>query len=288
VDGAATDLGWFTSLAVINGNPAISYTGSIGLGPHRGGLYYIRATDADGTAWGSRVTLETNSWNTTSLLAVNGNPAIVGAYGDGNIYYIRATDANGTGWGSFIGLAGGDYPSLAIVNGNPAVGFYRNGDAGFVRATDANGGGWGGSISVDNGGGAADVGYYASLAVVNGNPAIAHYDDTNGDLRYVRATNASGTAWGTPQVLDTGGNTGAFGSLAVINGIPAIAYFDVTNGYLRYISGTDASGTAWNAPVTVDPNNGGGFNPLLLVNGEPGIGYYDGTNHDLKFVRYWP
>jgi hypothetical protein len=284
VDGASSDRGWFTSLAVVNGQPAISYTGSIGISSS--GMYYVRANDSDGTSWGSPITLTGSRCFTTSMAVVNGNPAIAVSSGGGD-YYIRATNANGSAWGSFVFLANGDYPSLQIVNGNPAVGFYGNGVAGYVRANDANGGSWGGAVTADAGG-ADDVGYYASLAVVNGNPAISHYDDSTGDLRYVRANDANGSSWGSPLVLDAAGNTGAFGWLAVINSRPAISYFDVSNGALRYISAVDASGGTWNVPLTLDPGNAGDFSTLPTVNGQPGIAYYDGANFDLKFIRFYP
>jgi len=48
-------------------------------------------------------------------------------------------------------------------------------------------------------------GEYPKLLVVNGNPAIAAYDATRGNLLFIRATNASGTAWGTPVPLNIPG-----------------------------------------------------------------------------------
>ena len=47
------DVGWFTSQAVVNGNPAISY--------HDHGnadLKYVRANDASGTNWGTPLTVD--------------------------------------------------------------------------------------------------------------------------------------------------------------------------------------------------------------------------------------
>ncbi len=38
------------------------------------------------------------------------------------------------------------------------------------------------------------VGQWTSLAVVNGRPAISYYDANNRDLKYVRASDADGTA----------------------------------------------------------------------------------------------
>lgn len=48
---------------------------------------------------------------------------------------------------------------------------------------------------------ADDVGSSASMAVVNGNPAVAYLDETNGDLNFIRATNSSGSNWGAPGSL---------------------------------------------------------------------------------------
>ncbi|MFQ5858216.1 MAG: hypothetical protein ACE5LU_21645, partial [Anaerolineae bacterium] len=61
---------------------------------------------------------------------------------------------------------------------------------------------WNTPVTVDS---TDNVGQYTSLAVVNANPAISYYDLTNGDLKYVRATDASGSSWGTPVTLDSTG-----------------------------------------------------------------------------------
>ncbi|MBZ0262536.1 MAG: hypothetical protein K8F90_18290, partial [Hyphomicrobiales bacterium] len=61
-----------------------------------------------------------------------------------------------------------------------------------------------------------DVGQYLSMAVVNGNPARAYYDATHTNLMYVRATDASGTSWGTPQIIDATGQVAQYISLTVV------------------------------------------------------------------------
>jgi hypothetical protein len=80
------------------------------------------------------------------------------------------------------------------------------------------------------------VGKYTSMAVVNGKPTLSYYDETNGDLKYVKATDADGTAWGTPVTVDSSGSVGQYASLAVVNGSPAMSYFDVSNGNLKWAS----------------------------------------------------
>src|SRR5690349_1572278 len=58
---------------------------------------------------------------------------------------------------------------------------------------------WGPSVTIDAGG---NVGNFTSLEVVNGNPAIAYRDIDNANVKYVRATNNTGTSWGAPVNAD--------------------------------------------------------------------------------------
>ncbi len=125
-----------------------------------------------------------------------------------------------------------------------------------------------------------------SLATINGNPAISYNDTAEGDLKYVRATNASGTTWGTPLTVESAGNTGESSSLATVNGNPAISYFSQTNEDLKYVRANDASGTTWGTPLTVDSTGSvGRFTSLVIVNGNPAICYLDNTNQTVKYVR---
>lgn len=82
-------------------------------------------------------------------------------------------------------------------------------------------------------------GKFTSLEIISGHPAISYYDNTDRNLLYVRAKDATGTSWGTPVEVDAGGNNGSdnvgwYTSLAVVDGHPAIGYYDVTNLDLRY------------------------------------------------------
>lgn len=166
-------------------------------------------------------------------------------------------------------------------------------------------------IATIDAGGSARVGEYASQAIVVGNPAVAYYDATNGDLLYVRATNPQGTSWGTPVVVESAGNVGAYCSLEVVNGSPAIAYYRILNNasvatadtQLNYVRATDATGAAWGVPVVIDPATGmivangtavveEGSVSLKVVNGNPAVAYYKGSipagdngGRNFQFVR---
>jgi hypothetical protein len=128
------------------------------------------------------------------------------------------------------------------------------------------------------------VGQHASLAVVDGRPAIAYQDsDPNYDLKYVRARHATGSSWGTPLTLDSTGYVGKYASLAVVENRPAIAYYDDTLDDLKYVRASDATGSSWGTPLTVDSTGDvGQYASLAVVENRPAIAYYDGT---LKYVR---
>jgi hypothetical protein len=286
---SAGDVGRYASLAVVDGNPAIAYyDGSTG----NYDLKYVRATDAAGSTWGTPLTVDSNgsAGLYASLAVVDGQPAI--AYwesGGLDLWYVRATDAAGSSWGTPVTVDStgsvGWHASLAVVDGFPAIAYYDSGsnqDLKYVRATNAAGSSWGTPVTVDSGG---DVGEYASLAEVDGRPAIAYYDHTNGHLKYVRASDASGSSWGTPLTTDSAAYVGIYDSLAVVDGRPAIAYREYNNGHLKCVRASDASGSSWGTPLTVDgAGNVGGFASLAEVDGRAAIAYFDSTNHDLRFA----
>ena len=139
------------------------------------------------------------------------------------------------------------------------------------------------ALTVDTGG-TADVGVYISAAIVAGRPAIAYQDATNSDLRYVRASDASGSAWPAPVLVDSANFVGTWASLAVVNGNPAICYYDGSLQAIRYARATDPEGTAWGAPVTVYAGFGNDYS-MIVVSGNPAISYGSGTNENLFYVR---
>jgi hypothetical protein len=74
LDGLEDDIGDYCSLAVIEGNPAISYHSGI-----FGDLRYIRSNDIDGSTWAQALLLDESSVITgrdTCLVETAGYPAI--------------------------------------------------------------------------------------------------------------------------------------------------------------------------------------------------------------------
>ncbi len=204
-----------------------------------------------------RVTV--SSANSTTLMVVNGNPAI-GFGRNGNTRYIRASDADGNTWNSgttiVTGLSNGTFTSLAVVAGSPCMAYYKFEDerVAFRRATDANGENWGAEITVHFVSGQV-IGAYARVLEVDGFPAVAYQQVTSADVYYVRSANATGTSWLNPVVVDASDNVGRDITVHLVDGRPAIAYYDLTNDDLRFVRATNATGMgagAWGTPITID------------------------------------
>jgi hypothetical protein len=126
-------------------------------------------------------------------------------------------------------------------------------------------------------------GWFASLVFDSRNrPMIAHYDNTNDNLRF--SVEEPGIGWVTTTV-DSTGDTGSHASIAIDpdTGFPVIAYRDTTNADLRYAAW---DGDSWNL-TTVDATGSVGREPSLAfdpADGNPAIAYYDTTNTDLKLA----
>jgi hypothetical protein len=225
-----------------HGNPGIAYS--------NGPLQYARRVP--GVGWASATVDST--FATTPSLAYDRyeRPAIsyfdLDAFGDTwpDLGYARF---NGTMWiletvdtYSPFPSAVGQYTSIAFdLLGRPAIAYYDNSATSlkFVHDTD-------GDLSlmdetpvtVVN---AFTEGQLSSLVFDSLNrPMVAHFDDTNDDLRF--SVQEPGVGWVTT-TLDSTGNTGRYPSIAIdpSNGFPAIAYF--TNNELRY---TAWDGDSWN------------------------------------------
>jgi len=134
--------------------------------------------------------------------------------------------------------------SLAVVAGAPAIAYPSNSTSGLVysRSSTPHGsdaGDWT-HRGIDPG---AEVGWGASLAVVDGRPAIAYrYVDYYGPgsslLMFAWSSGPTGMNWEDwGKVLVDGGEdecTGHSASLAEVDGLPAIAYHDANAGQLKY------------------------------------------------------
>ncbi len=105
-----------TSLADVNGRPAIAYSAG-------GIVKFVRATDAGGSAWGTPASFDGGGY--VSLKVVSGAPAI--SYISGELKYVRARNADGTSWPTPATVDStsntGAGTSLLMVGGAPAIAY---------------------------------------------------------------------------------------------------------------------------------------------------------------------
>jgi PKD repeat protein len=134
----------------------------------------------------------------------------------------------------------------------------------------------------------ANFGRYNSLAIIDGNPAVAFYQHgTQEDqcLWYIRALDPAGRHWGDALIVDGDGQEGD-GSpeqrgpeccMIEVEGAPAIAYYDdhdFVGQNLTYIRALDSTGSTWGEPVALTvllDGRIGWNNSMAIVNGTPAI-----------------
>jgi hypothetical protein len=287
------DVGIGTSLQVVNGSPAISYAENLNEFDSSRVLKYVRATYANGSAWGTPFTVDDNGGDmmavdTTGLSIINGNPAV--AYGASNdwgiVRFVRAADANGSSWGGFnqVTSSGLWYLNLLTANGNPAVAFTSGAGVRFNRSTDQNGGAWGSSIQVDSDG--HDMAA-AMLATSPALPAIAYQYLSTHTLRFIKASNSDGSSWGASVAVDSHTNCDIH-AMAIVTGRPALVYVYHDQGILKFIRANNADGSSWpasaltiQAGVWVDYPEAHTVS-LAVINGLPAVAFCKYNNGDVE------
>jgi len=148
------------------------------------------------------------------------------------------------------------------------------------------------------------AGRFSSLKQVDGLPAIAFqavYDGaeyTKKKAMYVRATDATGTTWGTPVVLDDPQweqeASGVEIDLEIVDGNPAVCFARhewVSSGWrygLYFKRAADTLGADWSAATAdVDsPSDGsrGTHCDLAVAGGNPAISYFDTRDQTLYYT----
>jgi PKD repeat protein len=198
---------WHTSLAEINGRPAIAFREM-----YAGELQYVRSVDAVGDSWPDPLVVMSgdNPGFYVRMRTVHGNPALchIQQQNSHTVWYQRAADANGADWNSagaidegFLGNGyGGGECSMAVINGNPAVCFfdYNAKQLRFIRANDADGNSWGSEQILDD---SAQAGRYCKLAEAGGRAYIVYYIESAIKLMAIHAADANASTWHAPELI---------------------------------------------------------------------------------------
>jgi hypothetical protein len=239
------------SLQVVNGRPALTYYMT-------NTLSYIRATNAAGTgAWGAPVTLATNASATIAPLAIiGGNPAVLYtvpfAGATTHVYYVRATDPDGATWGTPVGVmttADSEATALIDVGGTPQAlvrnFFITSYSFRVYRGEDASGTSWSNVLAVS--GTQSNAPAAASLAEINGRPALLHAKDPGPSLHYLRAQDPTGSAWTAAAALaPTSSLAAVHNALIAVSNRPVCFTFDsVAASNLVFLSTAEGFPVNW-------------------------------------------
>jgi hypothetical protein len=295
-DATERDIARRTSLELdARGNPVVAYEDFTELD-----LKVLHCGNPDCTAGNSITTPDAEGtvgrWNALALDAA-GNPVVSyhdGTHGDLKVLHCNDPDCRGgdesiarpdmegdTGWWS----------ALAVdALGNPVVAYHNasNRDLHILHCNDPDCGGGDDSVVALETPGAVD-GLWPSLALDGaGNPVIAHYDRTHGDLLLVHCDDPLCDG-DESRAVDGEGDVGRRPSLQLdAAGHPVIAYEDFGNEDLKILRCNDPACTGGDehiAAIDKEVEVGRWASLVLDSDDVPVVAYYDLTNGDLKLLR---
>jgi hypothetical protein len=240
LDGAATDVGLYTSIAVgVDGLPVVSYRDVSNLD-----LKVAKCADAACASPATLTTVDGAAGNvgeyTSIAIGADGLPVI--SYYDVGTTNLKVAKCGDTACASGNVLTTADgggadlgqYSSITVpADGLPVIAHY-NATAGRLRVVKCADPACAGSGAV-NLDATANVGAHASISIgADGLPVVAYHDVTNGVLKLAKCGDAACSAGNTLTVVDGAAVTGHFTSVAVGgDGLPVIGYRDVTGDGLR-------------------------------------------------------
>jgi hypothetical protein len=268
------DVGGTIETFMVNGRPAIIYCNDT-----IDNLYYVRAANADGTAWGTPVIVTNDTAGYISGAVVAGRPAVAFTDSSGFVSYVRANDSNGTSWGAPADVYNFSsfYPSLEVINGNPAISWvqFPTNKLRYARASDATGtdtADWASFEIIDD---TVSATGNAALTTVNGNPAIA-FEVGNNAVHYTRALDVNGATWPPTSSFVGSADDDAYVDIGVQgNGIPLILYVDTVEALVGAV-GSDANGSSWMLkPILLGPDRTACT--MEMIGGLPHIVYLNDT-----------
>ncbi len=279
-------------------------------GPHQCSLTVTDEYGSDSLDF--TVTVDRANWTIVNIARggpyldleiVNGRPAVAfqlleGGMSDQKSYaaYAISSTPDGTGTWTMGKIdtqnISGSYISLAVADSRPAVSYQASTEtfSGLRYAISPTSDGLGGSWTISTVVSGSSVGYYNSLAVVDGRPRIGYYDMSNTLIMFASNDQVDGLGtWSFFTIQDT---SGADICLAEISGRPAMTYLRRTSppirNLLQYAIADSSVGDRWSLRRTID--NGGGVNDvgatsfLTTIFDKPAVSYFDMTNRDLLFA----
>lgn len=230
------------SMAVSGGRPMIAYRNWVD-----SDLEIIRADNPEGSSWSPPLKplgMAQNSGHGASLSIVNGNAAV--AYydlTDGLLRYMdsfRLVPSGAIIWNNPVNVEPGSSSRisdslLVLQDGSPAMAFLKvdTGQLVFRRAPGPEGDSFV-TNKVLASGLSVDVLNVPRANVVGGIVHVYYYDPDSDALMHVAATNASGSSWQSPDLVDSQASGHVIPCPFEVLGQPAVAYGDNGSRQFRY------------------------------------------------------
>lgn len=262
------------SAALYKGAPAVcSYLAFSG--DTQGALVYASAFNNLGQSWTPLRLAYTSSGICGPLSASLAGPDRVFNLGATEfiVAYQSSADLFNGDWDSEPNFAfandGFRALSLALIAGNPAMVLTRNNPSrlAYLAASDAGASAWEAEVmpvpGTSGGGG-------ASLMELSGAPAIAWFDDINGQVMYIDSALSGGSlTWNTPRfVAFSSGAVMSDGLVRLADGSPAVVYHDQSSHFLCCVHAPDASGQGvWQMEILANTDGSAGLIPTALTIG---------------------
>lgn len=178
----------------------------------------------------------------------------------------------------------GLYSSIDTFGGVPQVAYYDS-SAADLRLLRAQGSAWISETVDSPSSESVDAGLYASLRLTSaGNPRIAYYDSTNGDLKFASRDGTS--SWQITRLDGVENDLGRYVSMA-LNGAdaPFISYYDVEKGNLK-VAVKDIDWVRQVVDGEINNKDVGRYSSIAMGAGDfPGIAYYNVTDKDLMYAQ---
>ncbi len=253
----------------------------------------LTVTSAAGWGAAQRVdNLAGEAWTPWPAIDPNGNATVVWSQNDGSRYNIHANRYTaGGGWGTPEIIE-----DVAASSGDPVVGMDSVGNAmaawGAVNNTAyfnryTAGGGWG------TAGALASLSTGTHLAVEGGGDAFAVWQQYSGASDDIYASRFSASAWGTPQLLESGGGAASNPKVATDGSGNAIAVWRQNDGSTYSIyANRYVAGSGWGAAQTIESSSSQALVPEIAMSssGEAVVAWSedDGGTHSVHANRYDP
>jgi YD repeat-containing protein len=227
---------------------------------------FVRAGNLDMSSWIPPVALDLGSnFQGIALYLIDNKPTVFCEKGGTLSFMLMSDDTFGLGWDGDPVPLGVPFSATrsASIGGLPGTLELRNNDLLYLHLQDDSGVEWSGPTFLNPDQPIAD-GLPSRLLEVNGNPAVLFTEATSRTLKFVRALDATGSAWPAASTISSVASLNGGAVISIVDNRPAIVYRDRIDKYVKFVGSNDPDGHSWSKPIAVS-NEWGSADPLVTL-----------------------